>query len=182
MKRKMTREVLAESLQELAGQKNIEKITVKEIVDNCQLSTTTFYRLFKDKYDLIMWDYLHTANEIMGRIGKDNYPWSRSLYDGLHHFWDKKDYMKNLLLHTSGYDAFVRHLTDANVNILRTYVLESSGKTALDDDLMIYIQMYVFATVQTIGKWLTDEITCDVTHLGQLFENIVPDPLRPYLY
>ena len=52
MKRKTTKEILAESFQELALKKNVERITVKEITDNCQLSTTTFYRLFKDKYDL----------------------------------------------------------------------------------------------------------------------------------
>ena len=83
MKRKATKEILAESLQELAQKKNIEKITVKEITDNCGFSTTTFYRLFHDKYDLIMWDYLSSSNAIMEKIGLEGYPWSQTLYDGL---------------------------------------------------------------------------------------------------
>ena len=55
MKRKNAKEILAESFQELARGKNIDKITVKEITDNCGYSTVTFYRQVKDKYDLIAW-------------------------------------------------------------------------------------------------------------------------------
>lgn len=182
MKRKTTKEVLAESLQELAQRKNIEKITVKEITDNCELSTTTFYRFFRDKYDLIMWDYLRSGNAIMERIGTDGYPWSQTLYDGLRFFWSKRDYMRNLLLHTSGHNAFVRNQTKANIGMLETYILKSSGKKELDEDTKIYIRMYVFATVQIICEWLTGEIECSADHLGQLFENMVPEELKQYLY
>ena len=33
--------------------KSIDKITVKDITENCGYSSATFYRHFKDKYDLI---------------------------------------------------------------------------------------------------------------------------------
>ena len=182
MKRKTTKEILAESLQELAQKKSIEKITVKEIADNCAFSTTTFYRLFHDKYDLIMWDYLRSGNEIMGRIGVNGYPWRQTLYDGLQFFWNKRDYIKNLLLHTSGHDAFIRNQTTANIDMLETYILKASGKEILDEDTKIYIRMYVFATVQIICEWLTGEIECSADHLGRLFEDMVPEKLKQYLY
>ena len=57
MKRKTAREILAESFRELAGSKPVDRITVPEIIENCGYSKTTFYRLFKDKYDLMAWDY-----------------------------------------------------------------------------------------------------------------------------
>ena len=47
MKRKTAKEILAESFRELA----------EEIADNCEYSPATFYRHFRDKYDLIAWDY-----------------------------------------------------------------------------------------------------------------------------
>ncbi len=182
MKRKTTKEILAESLQELAQKKSIEKITVKEIADNCAFSTTTFYRLFHDKYDLIMWDYLRSTNTIMEKIGIDGYPWSQTLYDALRFFWSKRDYIKNLLLNTSGRDAFVRQQTKAHIDLLENYILKSSGKEILDDDTKIFIRMYVFATVQMISEWLTGEIECSTDHLGRLFEDMVPEKLKQYLY
>ncbi len=44
MKRKNAKEILAESFQELAAEKSIDKITVKEIAENCGYSPVTFYR------------------------------------------------------------------------------------------------------------------------------------------
>lgn len=53
MKRKTAKEILTASFQELAEKKSVDKITIQEIVDNCGYSPATFYRNFKDKYDLI---------------------------------------------------------------------------------------------------------------------------------
>ena len=57
MKRKTTKEILAESFLELAQKKRIDKITITDITDNCGMSQPTFYNHFKDKYDLIVWIY-----------------------------------------------------------------------------------------------------------------------------
>ena len=70
MKRKTTKEILAESFRELAENRPVNKITIQEIVDNCGFSPATFYRHFRDKYDLIAWDYVHRTTEIMKKSEK----------------------------------------------------------------------------------------------------------------
>jgi ComF family protein len=55
VKRKTAREILADSLRELAAQMSVDRITVKAIAENCGYSQATFYRQFRDKYDLIAW-------------------------------------------------------------------------------------------------------------------------------
>ena len=57
MKRKTAKEILADSFRELAETRAIDKITIKDITDNCGYSTATYYRQFRDKYDLIAWAY-----------------------------------------------------------------------------------------------------------------------------
>jgi len=57
VKRKTAKELLAESFRELAQDRDIDKITVQNIAKNCGYSIATFYRQFRDKYDLIAWDY-----------------------------------------------------------------------------------------------------------------------------
>ena len=83
-----------------------EKITVKDITDNCGYSTATFYRQFKDKYDLIAWQYSRSIGEIMDRIGVDDNGWKQILLDGAVNYQANKDYLSNLLLHTSGMIPF----------------------------------------------------------------------------
>ena len=53
MRRKTTQELLAESFRELAQGRSIDRITIRQIVENCGYSPATFYRHFRDKYDLI---------------------------------------------------------------------------------------------------------------------------------
>ena len=68
MKRKTAKEILADSFRELAKQNAVDKITVTDIAENCDYSPSTFYRQFKDKYDLIAWDYMRSMEEMLDRV------------------------------------------------------------------------------------------------------------------
>ena len=50
-----TKYKLADSIKECMKTTPVDKITVKDIVERCGLTRQTFYRNFKDKYDLINW-------------------------------------------------------------------------------------------------------------------------------
>ncbi|MBQ9198052.1 MAG: TetR family transcriptional regulator [Clostridia bacterium] len=65
MKRMTAQEILAESFREIAEKKPVDKITVQDIINNCGYSKTTFYRVFKDKYDLMAWYYFRRHRLIL---------------------------------------------------------------------------------------------------------------------
>ena len=46
---------LAESIKGLMAHMPLDRITVKDIVAECGLTRQTFYRNFRDKYDLVNW-------------------------------------------------------------------------------------------------------------------------------
>ena len=73
MKKKTTKELLANSFLELAEKMLINKITIANIVENCEVTLSTFYRYFKDKYDMIAWIYARQAGEFIGKIGEKGY-------------------------------------------------------------------------------------------------------------
>lgn len=50
-----TKFVLADSIKELMTSMPLDKITVKNIVENCGTTRQTFYRNFKDKYAFFGW-------------------------------------------------------------------------------------------------------------------------------
>jgi len=182
MKRKTTKEILAESFRELAETHPVDKITIQEIVDNCNYSPATFYRHFKDKYDLIAWDYVHRTTAIMNKIGIDEYEWKDTLWDAMEFYRKNKEYIQNLIKNTSGHDAFVRYMSEANMDHLTKYILELSGQKRLDDDTAIHVRVYCYGTVQTVCEWLLDNIKCDPDHLADLFEQALPVPLGGILY
>ena len=178
MKRKTTKEILAESFREVAEYRPVDRITIREIVDNCEYSPATFYRHFRDKYDLIAWDYVHQTNKIMNRVGTDAYEWKDTLTDGIRYFRENKEYMQNLLCNTSGHDAFIRYLSEANTGHLTRCILKLTGRKTLDDDMAVLVKIYCFGTVQLVCQWLLDEIRIEEAHLVELLEKALPDALR----
>ena len=112
MKRKTAREILCDSFHELAQDRPVDRITVREIAENGGYSSATFYRQFKDKYDLIAWDYARKIESLMSRIGTDGYTWEKALWDCLTHYQEEKEFLSNVLRHTSGHDSFVRYMTE----------------------------------------------------------------------
>ena len=182
MKRKTAKEILADSFRELAEVQNVDKITVKDITGNCGYSPATFYRQFRDKYDLIAWDYSRRAGEIMNRAGEPEYPWRNTLLAGAEYFEREKGYLANLFLHTSGLDSFLHYMTEVNDGFLRALVCRSMGTDIPDEKTRMYIHLYCHGTVALTCEWVLGNYSVSAKELAEVFENSLPAPLRPYLY
>lgn len=182
MKRKTAKEILTTSFQELASVKNIDKITIQDIVDNCGYSPATFYRNFKDKYDLIAWEHTRAVAEIMDQIGANNYSWKQTLYDGARMYSEKKEYLVNLLKHTSGHESFMRYMTEINSSALEKYILSVNGNKKLTQKEMMFIKIYCLGLVGLACEWMLGQIDTTVEEISEVYEQSVPDPLKKYLF
>ena len=118
MKRKTSKEILAESFREVAENKNIDKITVKDITDNCGYSPATFYRQFSDKYDLIAWDYTLELDSILSGLDGTKSGWINTLKAVAVFLEERKTYLANLFLHTSSLEAFSTYMQEINYRYL----------------------------------------------------------------
>ena len=181
MKRKTAKEILTASFQELAAQKSIDKITIQEIVENCGYSPATFYRNFKDKYDLIAWEHARAVAEIVDQTSADNYPWKQTLYDGARLYNDNKDYLVNLLQHTSGRDSFMRYMTEINYSVLEKYILSVNGNQKLTHEEMMYVKIYIHGFVGLACEWILGQIDATTEEIAEVYEQSVPEPLKKYL-
>lgn len=181
MKRKTSKEILAESFRELAQEKNIDKITVKDIVQNCGYSQATFYRRFKDKYDLIAWSYTQDLEAIMRQLSFDETSWKKVLLDAAHYYRAHRDYLSNLLLRTGGYVSFFRYMSDINYNSLKTTIGKSQGDSP-DEKTDMYIRLYCQGTVALTCDWILGRYRATPAELAEIYENALPEPLKRYLY
>jgi probable dihydroxyacetone kinase regulator len=68
----------AESIKELMTHQSLDKITVTDIVRSSGMTRQTFYRYFKDKYDLVNWYFEKLADKSFRQIGN-----SSTLREGL---------------------------------------------------------------------------------------------------
>ena len=181
MKRKTAKEILAESFREIAEKKPVDKITVPDITENCGYSKTTFYRLFKDKYDLMAWDYAKRQQEIMDQMSDPDYGWKRALLEGAFLFHEQRDYLKNLLLHTYGYESFSKYMKQRHFENLWKCVLAASEGKDLDVKTEIYVRTYCQGTADLICDWIMGVYDISPEELAEVFEKCLPQPLHQYL-
>ncbi len=181
LKRKTAKEILADAFREVAESKDVDRITVRDITENCGYSTATFYRHFKDKYDLIVWSYTQTVTATMEQIGKEGYTWEHTLLEGAKIFDRHRDVLANLLLHTSGHDAFIQHMTEINYQALKAHLQKSSGGDDMDVTADMYIRMYCMGTVCITCEWILGRYQVSPEALAEVYKVCLPEPLRPLL-
>ncbi|MBU5626917.1 TetR/AcrR family transcriptional regulator C-terminal domain-containing protein [Oscillibacter sp. MSJ-2] len=74
-----TKRALADSMKKLLAKSPLDKITVKDLVEDCGVNRQTFYYHFHDVYDLVEWIFREELAEIARE--EINYSsWSEVLY------------------------------------------------------------------------------------------------------
>ncbi|MBQ9462001.1 MAG: TetR/AcrR family transcriptional regulator C-terminal domain-containing protein [Clostridia bacterium] len=182
MKRITTKELLAESFQELAQTKRIDKITITEITANCGMSQPTFYNHFKDKYDLIVWIHTSRVSKVMGKIDDKSYLWKDTLLDGARYYYENREFIKNALKHTSGQDSFIEYVRRRNTEFLKAEVQKKLMTEHIPDELMGMIEVYVYGTVQYMLRWLMSDMRLSPEQVADIWEKSLPESLKQYLY
>ncbi len=181
MKKITTKDVLAESFLELAEKIPINKITIADIVNNCGMTQPTFYRYFKDKYDMIAWIYVREAGKNIGKIGRDGYLWKDTLLDGMRFYAENRKFMVNALMHTSGRDSFLFQMADMNIGFIENEIRKKLGVSKCPQDLAAIVKMFCYGTNQFLYNWLTDKSDLSYEQVAELMERSVPEVLKPFL-
>lgn len=181
MKRKTSKEILAESFREVAERKSIDKITVRDITENCGYSPATFYRQFKDKYDLIAWDYTRELKAILSGMDGSKAEFQKALHGFADFFHDRKTYLANLFLHTGGLESFLAYMQDLHYESLKEIVEKAcSGRTA-DTLTEMLIRQYVLGTAQFTCEWILGKWEASPEDLAAIYEQTLPLPLQKHL-
>lgn len=61
----MTKKALAASLKKLMENRALDKISIREIVEDCGVNRKTFYYHFQNIYDLVNWMFEEEAIEVV---------------------------------------------------------------------------------------------------------------------
>ena len=177
-----TKFFLAESFKELSQKKPVDKITVKEIVQNCGLTSPTFYNHFKDKYDLIAWIYSKPIEKFVNQMNVDDYKIKNAIFDIVKYFFDNRDFLKNLLVNTGGQNSFINYVAQFHVKILSDYIKRTQKIKNLSPATEISIKIYCYGTVCTLCEFIIKPFEISVEELANFFEIALPEPLKKYFY
>lgn len=181
MRRKTAKEILADTFREIAEYKPVDKITVNDITENSGYSTATFYRQFKDKYDLIAWDYTRDLERILKQSVEGKASWTQRLSGAAEYYDSHKNYLANLLLNTTGYDSFLRYMSEIHYGILTDLILKAAGTDETDPETAMLIRTYSLGTVAITCEWILGKFPVSSDVLKQVYEKSFPTALTAFI-
>ena len=177
-----TKEWIAKSFLELSETKSVDKITVKDIVENCGLTKSTFYNHFNDKYDLLMWIYIEPVRNIISRINTVGYNFREAVAANLRYIASNRTYLVNALKNTPGQNSFIRYAFEINFTLLRDFIKSYNKADILPLRIETLIKLYVYGTVELECDWLINNMPIPIEEFADILEAGMPEELKPYLY
>lgn len=171
-----TKWVLADSIRDLMRTMPLDKISVKAITENCQTSRQTFYRNFRDKYDLVNWYFDQIVQKTIRQMGI-----SLTLREGLK---KKFDYM----LEDKAF--FMSVFTSQDYNnlldydyrcILNFYQDVAASNGPVTEEIRFLLAFYCHGSMDMTAAWVHGGMTLAPDAMADRLTEAMPEKLRPSL-
>ena len=173
-KSEQTKYRLAESIKECMKTTAVDNITIKQIVENCNLTRQTFYRNFLDKYDLINWYFDILLLKSFEHMGK-----GKTVYEGLER---KFTYIQDehvffcAAFRSDDHNSLKEHDLELIFKFYMDLIKEKTGQYP-NPDLRFLLEMYCQGSVYMTIKWVTEGMPYTPCELAALMVKAMPADL-----
>ncbi len=180
IQKKTTRELLGESIRELAMQRPLDKITIKEIAENCGVTSATFYNHFRDKFDLIAWILNRETEAVYLAYAEGKATWEETIVSMVDILYADRAFCRNAFANTSGQNSFVLSTHSHSIDLL-TEIVRSKAGDDFSEDLAFFVEFYLRGTSITVMEWIMGGCIIPPAQLSKYFLQAMPEALKPYL-
>lgn len=170
-----TKYKLANSLKVCMKNTPVDKITVKNIVDGCGVTRQTFYRNFKDKYDLINWYFDKLVLESFERIGEEK-TMQESLTQKFKFIQNEQVFFKAAFC-SDDHNSLKEHDFELILQFYTDLIIQKTGQS-LDPDLQFLLEIYCYGSIYMTVKWTLGEIKKTPEEMSSALVEAIPLKLR----
>ena len=150
---KFTRQAIMYSLLKLLQEKSIDKITVKDICELCEINRNTFYYYYSDIYQVLE-EILKFETE---KSLKEDQKYESFYEDFLKRYHLIIEYKKAVynLYNSKNRDLILKYFQDITEDFVEKYVYkEVKGKKLLPEDIKFIIDFYSSSMIGNIFRWM----------------------------
>ena len=177
MSREDTKYVFAKSIMELMESQSLDKITVTDIVKKSGMTRQTFYRYFKDKYDLVNWYFERLADKSFKQISN-----SYTLKEGL---TKKFTFLLNDRVFFSeafkskDYNNIENYDYQSILELYKKIIYNKIGD--IPDDIIFLLEMYCHGSITMTVEWATTGMERSPEEMADLLISALPQKLEELL-
>ena len=168
----ITKKALATSLKKLLSKKELSKITISNITDDCGVNRQTFYYHFKDVYDLLEWIYLNEVIQSMD--GKDTYAtWQKGFLSIFEYILANKEFVRNTY-HSISREYFLKFIYNQTAQLLMNIIDEKSKNLNVkEEDKKFIANFYKYGFVGIVQDWIEDGMKKDPNSIIEKLNSII---------
>ncbi|AKT46375.1 TetR family transcriptional regulator [Eubacterium sulci ATCC 35585] len=178
----LTKKALRETMIKALNERPLDKIKVKELVEECGVNRNTFYYHYKDIYELLA-DIFKTETEAIAEDFQDeDDDWERIFIESSRFALENKKMIFNVYNSISR-DNLERYLYNVSTHIVARYVNKQAVSMNVSErDKELIILFYKHAVVGIVLEWLQrrmkDEPEAAISRLLELMNNSVKNALK----
>ena len=191
MKQQITKRAITESFRALLAVKPLDKITVRDIVEDCGLTRNTFYYHYEDIYDLLS-DVLESEIERALSVPAGGASWETMLLDMLSFLIDSPQIGRHIF-QSKCQDAMrvylskvISELSDRYIEqkavMAVTEIFQKEGEDYSQQDRKLICDICCHALYGLLEEWLTGRsdvaLEAELRRVAQLFEGTVRHALE----
>ena len=152
-----TKYALEASLKKFLLKKPIDKITIRDLTDDCGISRMAFYYHFKDIYDLVEWSCFEDASRALA--GKKTYDtWQEGLLQIFYAVRENKPFIMNVY-HCVDRAQVEKYLTPLTDELLMGVIEEKSrGVQVRSEDKEFIARIFSYCFIGMMLDWIRDDM------------------------
>ena len=166
-----TKLLIANSLRKLMKKKSLDKIKIREIVEDSGVNRQTFYYHFQDIYALVEWIYTYDGIQIFNEY-KDESEWMSVIRRMFDYIEEHQDEIKCVV--NSKAEKFFYNFVHEKIGICARMVIECISKGMTVDSYYkgFLADFYTFAVCDVVENWMQNRTMTKMSseELIHLFE------------
>ncbi len=150
-----TRKMLADSLKVQLTRKPLEKITISDITNGCDMNRMTFYYHFRDIYDLLDWMFRDIAERVLRR-GSDMDSWESALEEMFRLTLENKDFILHIY-RSLGWGRAERYLYDLISPLVRVQVMKYASRADVSEENAEFVVTFLsYGITGNVVEWINN--------------------------
>ncbi|MGN0611520.1 MAG: TetR/AcrR family transcriptional regulator [Ruminiclostridium sp.] len=176
----ITKRAIEESFKKLLSEQPLEKITVKNITDDCGVNRNTFYYHYSDIYELLEEIFMEEAQKAVDNMNTEQ-SWEDGFCSGLRFVKENKKLIYHVYnsLHR---ETIERYLYKVSFDFMLKFIDHVSSDLIVDEsDKNFIAAFYKFALVGIMLDWLEGGMKTEPDELISRLSKILSGTLRTVL-
>ncbi len=172
-----TKRAIADALKRLLLKMPLDKITVTNLAEECEINRQTFYYHFQDIYDLIEWMCLDEASKALA--GKKTYDtWQQGLLQIFDAVRENKPFIVNVFRSVSR-EQMEQYLYKLTYDLVIGVVEEQCvGMNVREEDKRFIADFYKFAFVGLMLDWIRGDMREDPNRIVDRLSVLIHGDIR----